>query len=159
MKQIIDNVPKRSPTQGQIRILLGLKIDDFFLFSSSSPLETVDPSGEEDDALIRPIIIMTMSQSTSVAQNAPVRPILSRSPSAANLLAPPASASIAVDGVEQTEGVLELADGSAFRGISFGAEGKSVAGECVFQTGMLVQASVRPWSHASNQVWSDTRNP
>lgn len=33
------------------------------------------------------------------------------------------------------EAVLELGDGSAFRGISFGAEGKSVAGECVFQTG------------------------
>jgi len=31
--------------------------------------------------------------------------------------------------------VLELADGSAYSGISFGAPGKSVAGECVFQTG------------------------
>lgn len=35
------------------------------------------------------------------------------------------------------DAVLELADGSAFRGISFGAEGKSIAGECVFQTGMV----------------------
>lgn len=34
------------------------------------------------------------------------------------------------------DGILELADGSAYRGISFGAEGKSVSGECVFQTGM-----------------------
>jgi carbamoyl-phosphate synthase/aspartate carbamoyltransferase len=33
------------------------------------------------------------------------------------------------------DAVLEFMDGSAFRGISFGAEGKSVAGECVFQTG------------------------
>ncbi|TDL24366.1 carbamoyl-phosphate synth [Rickenella mellea] len=33
--------------------------------------------------------------------------------------------------------VLELSDGNAFRGISFGASGKSVAGECVFQTGMV----------------------
>ena len=33
------------------------------------------------------------------------------------------------------QAVLELADGSAFRGTSFGAEGKSVSGECVFQTG------------------------
>jgi carbamoyl-phosphate synthase/aspartate carbamoyltransferase len=33
------------------------------------------------------------------------------------------------------DAVLELSDGSAFRGISFGAQGKSVAGECVFQTG------------------------
>ncbi|KAF8881623.1 carbamoyl-phosphate synthase [Infundibulicybe gibba] len=35
------------------------------------------------------------------------------------------------------EGVLEFTDGTAFRGISFGAQGKSVAGECVFQTGMV----------------------
>lgn len=34
-----------------------------------------------------------------------------------------------------TDAVLELADGSTFGGIGFGAEGKSVAGECVFQTG------------------------
>jgi carbamoyl-phosphate synthase/aspartate carbamoyltransferase len=33
------------------------------------------------------------------------------------------------------DAVLELSDGSAFRGISFGAQGNSVAGECVFQTG------------------------
>ncbi|KAL1663870.1 hypothetical protein GGG16DRAFT_65280 [Schizophyllum commune] len=33
--------------------------------------------------------------------------------------------------------VLELSDGSSFEGWSFGAEGKSVAGECVFQTGMV----------------------
>ncbi|KAG8920509.1 hypothetical protein FRC02_000872, partial [Tulasnella sp. 418] len=33
--------------------------------------------------------------------------------------------------------VLELADGSKYEGISFGASGKSVAGECVFQTGMV----------------------
>ena len=31
--------------------------------------------------------------------------------------------------------VLELADGTAYEGIGFGAEGKSVSGECVFQTG------------------------
>ncbi|KDN40097.1 putative URA2-multifunctional pyrimidine biosynthesis protein [Tilletiaria anomala UBC 951] len=33
--------------------------------------------------------------------------------------------------------VLELADGTAYRGISFGAAGKSISGECVFQTGMV----------------------
>ncbi|KZP08038.1 small subunit of carbamoyl phosphate synthase, partial [Athelia psychrophila] len=32
---------------------------------------------------------------------------------------------------------LELGDGTTYRGIGFGAEGKSVAGECVFQTGMV----------------------
>lgn len=31
--------------------------------------------------------------------------------------------------------ILELLDGSVFQGFSFGAPGKSVAGECVFQTG------------------------
>lgn len=33
--------------------------------------------------------------------------------------------------------ILELADGTEFRGLSFGAEGKSISGECVFQTGMV----------------------
>lgn len=33
------------------------------------------------------------------------------------------------------DAVLELKDGTAYRGISFGAQGVSVAGECVFQTG------------------------
>ncbi|KAJ3544669.1 hypothetical protein NMY22_g2703 [Coprinellus aureogranulatus] len=37
----------------------------------------------------------------------------------------------------EVDGVLELEDGTAFRGFSFGAQGKSVAGECVFQTGMV----------------------
>jgi hypothetical protein len=40
-----------------------------------------------------------------------------------------------MDGPKELETVLELADGTAYRGFSFGAEGKSVAGECVFQTG------------------------
>lgn len=34
-----------------------------------------------------------------------------------------------------SEMVLELADGSSYRGMGFGAEGKSISGECVFQTG------------------------
>ena len=38
------------------------------------------------------------------------------------------------------DGVLELADSSAYRGISFG-EGESVSGECVFQTGMFYPSS------------------
>ncbi|KAG8993412.1 hypothetical protein FRB94_010815 [Tulasnella sp. JGI-2019a] len=36
-----------------------------------------------------------------------------------------------------TGSVLELADGTRYEGISFGASGKSVSGECVFQTGMV----------------------
>jgi hypothetical protein len=34
--------------------------------------------------------------------------------------------------------VLELVDGTAFQGFSFGAKGKSISGECVFQTGKPV---------------------
>lgn len=61
-----------------------------------------------------------------------VRPVLARAASnyPNGLPAPPITPA-----QNAVEAVLELADGSAFRGISFGAEGKSVAGECVFQTG------------------------
>lgn len=71
---------------------------------------------------------------------------------AASAALPPASASVAVNGVAlnasssspdfdihvqlpSANSLLELADGSKYEGISFGATGKSVAGECVFQTG------------------------
>ena len=33
-------------------------------------------------------------------------------------------------------GMLELSDGTIYKGHLFGATGKSVSGECVFQTGM-----------------------
>ena len=67
----------------------------------------------------------------------PVRPALSRLTSCSlNLPASPVTfAPLHDNGIEMDDGVLELVDGSAYRGISFGAEGKSVAGECVFQTG------------------------
>ena len=65
------------------------------------------------------------------------RPALARS--ATNypngLPAEPIAATSVQDEGAFVDAVLELADGTAFRGISFGAEGKSVAGECVFQTG------------------------
>ena len=67
----------------------------------------------------------------------PVRPILSRMPSAyANMPASPVTAPPTGDHEKtQLDGILELIDGTAYRGFSFGAEGKSIAGECVFQTG------------------------
>lgn len=67
----------------------------------------------------------------------PVRPPLSRMTSTfLNLPASPVTFAPLHDGnTEMNDGILELVDGSAYRGISFGAEGKSVAGECVFQTG------------------------
>lgn len=76
---------------------------------------------------------------------APVRPALSRvSSNFANAPAPPVT-SRSAQGADtgELDGVLELSDGSAFRGISFGAEGKSVAGECVFQTGKSEQKNAR----------------
>lgn len=63
----------------------------------------------------------------------PVRPALSRLTS--HPASPVTFAPIRDNGTEMEDGILELVDGSAYRGISFGAEGKSVAGECVFQTG------------------------
>lgn len=81
-----------------------------------------------------------MSLSQASDQVTLARPALSRTSSlftkfpAAPVTAPP----IREDGVERTDGIIELIDGSAFRGISFGAEGKSISGECVFQTGELI---------------------
>jgi Carbamoyl-phosphate synthase small chain, CPSase domain len=37
--------------------------------------------------------------------------------------------------LRDVDAVLELQDGVVYAGVSFGAAGKSVAGECVFQTG------------------------
>ncbi|KAL1919958.1 uncharacterized protein VTP21DRAFT_1890 [Calcarisporiella thermophila] len=48
--------------------------------------------------------------------------------------APPLSSGASQEPVIAT---LVLKDGSSYQGISFGAETKSVAGECVFQTGMV----------------------
>lgn len=68
-----------------------------------------------------------------------LRPALARAVSDfAVTPAPPSTAFSVNEGVaDVTEGVLELADGSAYCGISFGAEKKSIAGECVFQTGSM----------------------
>ncbi|KAI0641799.1 carbamoyl-phosphate synth [Trametes meyenii] len=68
-----------------------------------------------------------------------VRPVLARSASnyPTGFPASPIAATSVQDENALVDAVLELADGTAFRGISFGAEGKSVAGECVFQTGMV----------------------
>lgn len=79
----------------------------------------------------------------------PVRPALSRLTSfnSLNLPASPVTfAPLHDDGTEMNDGILELADGSSYRGISFGAEGKSVAGECVFQTGKYPLRSIPIYS-------------
>jgi carbamoyl-phosphate synthase/aspartate carbamoyltransferase len=92
----------------------------------------------------------------------PIRPAFSRlSSNFVNLPAPPVTAApVGDDGiVEPQDGLLELIDGSAFQGISFGAEGKSVTGECVFQTGKL-RASYDDAAHTllEFQAWWGTLN-
>lgn len=71
-----------------------------------------------------------------------VRPALSRTSTYANgFPTAPASAPLPNGRASPSKdgnAVLELSDGSAFQGISFGAPGKSVAGECVFQTGEFI---------------------
>ena len=56
----------------------------------------------------------------------------SRSPSPA-----PPAASAPLGQHAASPMMLELADGTEYQGISFGAEGKSISGEVVFQTGMV----------------------
>jgi carbamoyl-phosphate synthase / aspartate carbamoyltransferase len=77
--------------------------------------------------------------SSSNLKNSNARPVISRSQSYApnGAPAPPIVAPQlhAGEAKNALEAVLDLFDGTAFRGISFGAQGKSVAGECVFQTG------------------------
>lgn len=75
------------------------------------------------------------------AKNVPnSRPRISRAPSTLNDgPTPPINPIIEANNAHSlsVDAVLEFSDGSIFRGISFGAEGKSVAGECVFQTGQF----------------------
>lgn len=54
---------------------------------------------------------------------------------------PTSSASSTIAGLG--DAVLEFVDGSAYGGISFGAHNKSVAGECVFQTGNELEIELR----------------
>ena len=75
-----------------------------------------------------------------------VRPPLIRTPSVVangvhGVPAPPASVALNnyASPSRGSNAVLELADGSVFQGFSFGATGRSVAGECVFQTGELLE--------------------
>lgn len=44
--------------------------------------------------------------------------------------------------------VLELADGTVYQGYSFGCPGKSISGECVFQTGPLLFVLLTPMHHS-----------
>ncbi|KAF5378956.1 hypothetical protein D9757_008752 [Collybiopsis confluens] len=63
------------------------------------------------------------------SSNQKVRPNLARAASNFSQKIPTPVATAALD--SDIDAVLELSDGSAYRGISFGAEGKSIAGECM----------------------------
>jgi carbamoyl-phosphate synthase/aspartate carbamoyltransferase len=78
-----------------------------------------------------------MATSIPPPKTSPVRPVIARAASnwAGTNGRPAPSVIASTSENDYSEAVLELADGSAFRGLSFGAQGKSVAGECVFQTG------------------------
>ncbi|KAH9475221.1 Protein pyrABCN [Psilocybe cubensis] len=81
-----------------------------------------------------------MTAINAIAPNsaAPVRPELNRFTNGLIVPAAPVTfPTLREDGSEMSDAILELIDGTAYRGISFGAEGKSVSGECVFQTGMV----------------------
>lgn len=105
----------------------------------STPQDRVERKNDDDDCKhheqrINPLF---SSQKTMAG-----RPALSRTPSAFNLPTPPATA----NNKPSDDVVLELSDGTAFRGSSFGAEGTSVAGECVFQTGRPLKKKHRFFS-------------
>lgn len=96
----------------------------------------------------------------SLPQPDAVRPALTRTTTGIpnGTPAPPVTAQpVRSDGTAAADVVLELADGTAFRGISFGAEGKSIAGECVFQTGASFFTLFSRFSlNLLLQEWSDT---
>lgn len=71
-----------------------------------------------------------------------VRPGFTRTASTIQIPAPPVTSPPILGEAPPSDVVLELNDGSAFSGISFGAEGKSVAGECVFQTGKTTPSTL-----------------
>jgi len=64
---------------------------------------------------------------------------------------PPVTAPPCDQAEASTVATLVLKDGSSYQGISFGAETKSIAGECVFQTGTcLINAAART---TLNRAW------
>ena len=65
-----------------------------------------------------PSILLSSNESTSTSIVGPIAPVTA-----------------VEDYSNVTTAALVLNDGSSFQGVSFGAEGKSISGEIVFQTG------------------------
>jgi len=78
-----------------------------------------------------------MTQKITIPLEQADRPSFPRTQSDATMPMPPlAATTLTEDKSKVIDGVLELADRSAYCGFSFGAE-KSISGECVFQTGFV----------------------
>lgn len=79
-----------------------------------------------------------------------IRPVLARSASnyPNDFPSSPLAATSVQNESKLVDAVLELADGTTVRGISFGAEAKSVSGECVFQTGVYFLPSPMSYGRA-----------
>ena len=128
-----------------------------FLFTRKTP---TDASGEEEKNERRKTR-HTQKKTKMPSTLSATRPTLARAASvnAVNTPAPPVAS--APTDRSSIDAVLELADGTAFRGISFGAEGKSVSGECVFQTGMsssfLLDSFFLSRSYRYEWIWTSER--
>lgn len=87
------------------------------------------------------------------------RPIITRAVNSFRAGPPPISSPLyREDRENSTDAVLELGDGTTYRGIEFGAEGKSVAGECVFQTGRPVSDLEKGILTKCSKEWWDIPN-
>lgn len=97
------------------------------------------PSGSGGEETLTPKFTKNTLMASTIASPASARPSLLRSPASQFQVPTPLATIVQGDdgagNEEAIDAVLELSDGSAYRGISFGAQDKSVAGECVFQTG------------------------
>ncbi|TFK22828.1 aspartate carbamoyltransferase [Coprinopsis marcescibilis] len=80
---------------------------------------------------------MSLPITQNSAPDAIERPVLARAASMSPHFPAAPVTGPAQDDESVVDGILELTDGTVYSGISFGAEGKSIAGECVFQTGMV----------------------
>ena len=123
------------PDQGQVKIgwnkqmqmeqilRLASTINFLLFFPLHRKLQRLSVEGKEDNPVIMSLLRPHLFRSGSNLGRANGQP------------APPVTFAPLQSGNSIQDAVLELGDGTAYRGISFGADGISVAGECVFQTG------------------------
>lgn len=101
--------------------------------------------------------LINNNSSSNGAAAAPSRPAVSRTVSRLDVPSQPATAP-PLGKEDSEEMVLELADGSSHKGISFGARGKSISGECVFQTGEYhKEKKVGQWEDQTERAGKELR--